>query len=292
MQRSFWIVSALLLLVSSARADTVILRNGDELTGEIVEWAVDHLVIEHAQLGTVRLSLDDLQLDTGKPPTPGLFDTRFLRGWKRTASFGMSGEAGESLTLQGALNFHYRDEFKRWRLTGRYYYNLNDDDENDNNSRIDLRREWLIPTSNWFTFANFRHQYDDTESWKNRFTTGLGPGYNVLETEKARIDLFAGPTYVREQGSRRDNLFESVFGIDLHWHVTERLKLGLSNSFFSQLSPNLGDLRNLSIGEISYKLSDSPSLSLVLNGENEYELEDDDGVSNTLNYGISLALDF
>ena len=74
--------------------------------------------------------------------------------------------------------------------------------------------------------------------------------------------------------------------------MTERLSLDLSNSFFSQLSPNLGDLRNLTIGSISYKLSESPSLSLVLNGENEYELEDEDGVSNTLNYGISLAVDF
>ena len=204
----------------------------------------------------------------------------------------MSGEAGESMTLLGGLNFNYRDEFKRWRLTGRYYYNVNDDDENDNNSRIDLRRDWLIPTSKWFTFAGFRHQYDDTESWKNRFTLSAGPGYELIDTESFQLDINAGPVYVREQGDRRDDLFDSLVGFEFDWQLTERLRFDLDNNFFSQISPNLGDLRNLTIGKISYKLTEFPSLSLVLNGENEYELEDDDGVSNTLNYGISLALDF
>ena len=34
-------------------------------TGEIVEWSVDYVVIEHPQLGTVRLALDDLKIDRG-----------------------------------------------------------------------------------------------------------------------------------------------------------------------------------------------------------------------------------
>ena len=104
MRQRLVIVLCFVLLGSEARSDTIVLANGDTLTGEIVEWAVDHLVIEHEQLGTIRLSLDQLKLDTGKPPSRGLFDTGFLRGWKRTASFGMNGEAGESMTRQGGLN--------------------------------------------------------------------------------------------------------------------------------------------------------------------------------------------
>ncbi|MDJ0865434.1 MAG: DUF481 domain-containing protein [Myxococcota bacterium] len=292
MPRSLSIPLALVVLGSVARADTLVLENGDKLTGEIVEWAVEHVVIEHPQLGTMRLSLDQLKIDTGKPPSPGLFNTRLLRGWKRTLSFGMLGEAGESLTLRGGAKFGYADAFKRWRLTGRYYYNQNDDDENDNNSRIDLRRDWLVPTSKWFTFAAFRHQYDDTENWRNRFTSSLGPGYNVFTAETAKLEVFAGPVYVREQGNRRDNIFDSIVGLDFEWQITERIRFELHNGWFTELSPDLADLRNLSIGALSYKISDAPSLSLVLNGENEYEYDDDDGVSNTLNYSISLDLDF
>jgi hypothetical protein len=68
---------------SSAHADTLVLANGDEINGEIIEWAVDHVVIEHPQLGTMRFELDQLKIDTGTPPNPGLFGTRFLRGWSR-----------------------------------------------------------------------------------------------------------------------------------------------------------------------------------------------------------------
>ena len=53
------------------RADTLILANGDKISGEIVEWAVDHVVLEHPQLGRVRLTLDQLEIDTGTPPNPG-----------------------------------------------------------------------------------------------------------------------------------------------------------------------------------------------------------------------------
>jgi hypothetical protein len=292
MHQRLLIVLSLVLIGSEARADTLVLANGDSLTGEIVEWAVDHVVIEHELLGTLRIALDQLDLDTGEPPSPGLFGTSFLRGWKRSVSWGMSGEAGDALTVVGGLNFDYGDEFKRWKLTGRYFYNLNDDDENDNNSRIDLRRDWLFPTVDWFAFSSFRHQYDDTESWKNRFTVSAGPGYQVLENEKATLDFYGGPVYVREQGDRRDDRFETLLGLDFAWQISERASFSLTNNFFTQMSPQLWDLRNLSIGSLSYKLLDAPSLSLQLNGENEYELEDDDGVNNTLNYNISLALDF
>ena len=119
-----------------------------------------------------------------------------------------------------------------------------------------------------------------------------GPGYQLLDTETTRLSFLLGPSYVREQGNRRDDRFESFAGIDFGWNINERLQFTLANNFFTQIAPNAGDLRNLTVGQLSYKLSDSPSLSLVLNGENEYELEDEDGVSNTLNYGISLAVDF
>ena len=72
---------ALVGAVCSAHADTLVLANGDEINGEIIEWAVDHVVIEHPQLGEMRIELDELKLDTGTPPNPGLFGTRFMRGW-------------------------------------------------------------------------------------------------------------------------------------------------------------------------------------------------------------------
>ncbi len=283
-----------LLLVawaSSAQADTLVLLNGDTLTGEIIEWAVDHVVLEHEQLGTIRLSLEQLKLDTGKPPSKGLFDTRILRGWDRRITAGWTGEAGESMTIRAGLRFQYKDEFKRWDMNGRYFFNK-DDEDNDNNGRLDLSRDWLRPNSRLFLRVGGRYQFDQTEEWEHRTTFAVAPGLHVLDTESHDLDFYLGPVYSREFGKRDDNIFQSLVGFDYDWQITKDLKLDLTNNFFTEHAPDANDIRNLTIAELSFQLTEKPDLSLNLQLENEWEVEDDDGVSNTLNYGVSLGLGF
>ena len=190
MLRRLTIVLALCVWGAAARADTLVLANGDTLTGEVVEWAVDHVVIEHPQLGLVRLSLEQLDIDTGTPPRPGLFGSNFLRGWNRSVNLGLNGKRGNSVStnLTAGFNFNYADEFKRWRFNGRYFFNESDDGDHDNNARVDLRRDWLIPESTWFAFSSLRYQFDQFESWKHRTTLSLGPGYHLVDTESHELD--------------------------------------------------------------------------------------------------------
>ena len=78
-----WLTAFLVLLTicSDARADTLLLANGDESNGEIVEWAIEHVVIDHPQLGRIRLSLDQLDITSVERPTTGLFGGNLLRGY-------------------------------------------------------------------------------------------------------------------------------------------------------------------------------------------------------------------
>ena len=96
MHRRLPIILVISMLALQASADTLKLANGDELNGEIVEWAVDHVVIDHPQLGEVRLSLEQLDLDTGTPPSRGLFGTTFLRSWNRNVDIGWTGRVGST----------------------------------------------------------------------------------------------------------------------------------------------------------------------------------------------------
>ncbi|TFH24459.1 MAG: hypothetical protein E4H03_03610 [Myxococcales bacterium] len=48
-----------------AHADTLVLASGDQIHGEIIEWTVDHVLIEHPQLRTMRIELDQFKLDAG-----------------------------------------------------------------------------------------------------------------------------------------------------------------------------------------------------------------------------------
>ena len=283
-----------LLLANGAVADQIKLANGDTINGEIVEWAVDYVVVEHPQLGRVRLELDQLALDTGKEPSRGLFDTAFLRGWKRQISLGWNGRNGDdtSININANLRFAYDDPFKRWRLNGRYFYQDSDDDA-DNNARVDLVRDLLFPGNKWFLRGNFRWQFDAFESWENRVTFSTSPGYHLFDGEKHKIDTTLGPTATREFGDSQTTKFEALWGFDWEWQIMKDLKFSLQNQLFTELTPDVGDFRNLSIGRLEMRLLEKPDLSFIIGIENEYESNPDPGdKKNDLIYNLSLGIGF
>jgi putative salt-induced outer membrane protein YdiY len=274
-----------------------VLANGDEITGEVVEWAVDYVEIEHPQLGRVRLSLDQLEIDTGEPPPPGMFGTNFLRGWIRNVNLGFNGKVGnsESTNLTAGLNFSYDDEFTRWRLRGRYFFNTSDDGDNDNNATVDLRRDWLTPESRWFGFAAFRFQFDQFESWEFRNTLTGGAGYNLLRTaDKAHVlDVRAGPSFTKDYAGSKNSKGEVLLAMDYTWNFASRYGVTFSNQFFVEAVPDGGEWRNLTLGEFTMGLTERPALNLRIGFENEYETSIDPGdKNNDLKYYLALGLDF
>jgi hypothetical protein len=295
MLRRFWIGVGLVLCAESVRADTLVLANGDEITGEIIEWAVDYVVIDHPQLGELRLALDQLELDTGEAPSPGLFGTRFLRGWSRNINFGLNGKTGnsENTNMTLGLDCHSPDAFKRWKLNGRYFFNADDGGTTDNNARLDLRRDWLVPESHWFGFASMRYQYDEFEAWEHRITAGGGPGFHVVQKEHHLLDAMSGLFFTREFKSRNKNKGEALFGLEYTWTPASRYTVRLSNQAFFQVTPKAGELRNVSLGELKILLTEDPSLNFIVGAENEYETETDPGdKANDLKYYVTLGLDF
>ena len=295
MLRRLWIALALGLATAGAHADELVLANGDTLTGEIVEWAVDHVVIEHPQLGRVRLALDELKLDTGEPPSPGLLGTGFLRGWNREVSLGWNGRDGNtvSLNITAAFDFNYTDDWRRWRFNGRWFFDSDDNVATDNNARINLRRDWLFPGSRWFAYSIGRYQFDKFESWKHRAVLAAGPGYHLLEKEAHQLDGRLGLNVTREWGERNETKGAIDLGFDYTWQIAERHTVTLSNDLFTEYSPNPGEFRNLTIGEWKVLLTERPKLNLTIGAENEYETDIDPGdKKNDIKYWVAIGLGF
>lgn len=291
----FWIGAALCVCSTAAMADTVVLANGDQLSGEVVEWAVDHVVIEHPQLGRVELSLDQLKLETGKPPNPGLFRTGFLRGWNRELDLGWNGKNGntETMNVTAGFDFNYADDWKRWKFNGRWFYDSEDGEASDNNARVDLRRDWLVPDSRWFAFASGRYQYDRFESWKHRAVLSVGPGLRLVQGEAHSLDGRVGLNFTREWGERRVSKGEFLLGFDYTWKVAADHTVTLSNDLFPQFSPSFGELRNVTTGEWKIRLVERPALNLKIGAENEYETEiDPDEKKNDIKYYVAIGLGF
>jgi putative salt-induced outer membrane protein YdiY len=293
-------VSCLLLLLVllgiafSAHADTLVLANGDEINGEIIEWAVDHVVIEHPQLGKIRLELDELQLDTGTPPNPGLFGTRFLRGWTRRVDVGINGEQSNSpsLSLTFGSKFAYQDPWTRWRINGRYFLNLSRDEDNDNNATFDVKRDWLFPESRWFGFVANRYQFDQFKAWKHRVTLAAGPGFHLVKTEQHGLDVTLGPAFTREFGTSDSSKGEALMGLSYDWKISERQTVDLDNQFFIAYRPNAGDWRNFTRLDWALRITEDPVLNLKLSLQNEYESNPDPGDGhNDLKYFLTLGMD-
>lgn len=282
-------------IATHASADTLRLANGDELSGEVVEWSVDEVVLEHPQLGRIRLGLDQLRLDTGEPPNPGLFGTPFLRGWKRRIDLGLNGKQGNSETtvITGGARFSYDDDWSRWRLDGRYFFDRDGGEVSDNNGTVHLRHDWLYPDTDWFWSLGSRYQFDEKESWRHRLTLFGGPGYNILESETQHLNVVLGPSFTREWGERDDDKAEAAMSFDYKWSPLERVTFILSNSVFVELAPDDGAIRTLTRAEWSLELSKQPAFSLNLGGENEYETRpEEEDKNNDLKYYVTLGLDF
>ena len=279
----------------ASSAGELVLANGDTLRGEIVEWAVDYVVIDHPQLGRVTLTLDQLALDTGKPPNPGLFGSGFVRGWDRRIHLGINGEQGDggSLNVTAGIDFGYQDDWSRWKINGRYLFQDSEgEDDDSNNSRLDLRRDWLDPDSRWFRRLLGRHQFDDFESWKHRLTLFGGPGYHAFDTPTHKLDVAVGPGFSREFGDSQANRGLAGLSLDYSWFVTEFLEFHATNTLFLEFAPDAGSLQNLSRLVWTVALTDRPGLSLNLTLENEYDSNPEpDDQANDLKYFLTLGLD-
>ncbi len=286
---------ALLLLATPAGADTLVLANGDTINGEVVSWAVDHVVLEHPQLGKLRLGLEQLALDTGEPPNPGFFGTNFMRGWNRRIDFGLTGQDGtsESTVITGGLRLGYADDWTRWVVNGRSFYDRDEDGVSDNNARLDVRRDFLAPDKAVFWSLGSRYQFDETESWEHRATFSGGPGYHVIDTDHHRFDAIFGPAFTREFGDVKEDKSESSLVFDYEWKVSEKTSFKAFNNFFLEFVPNGGDIRNLSRAEWATRIAERPELTLIVGAENEY-LTDPEGDDENYNlkYYVTVGLDF
>src|SRR5262245_54470061 len=122
---------------------TVKLQNGDLITGEVIERTAEHIVIQHPLFGRLEIPNDEVSTDTLHP---GIGGTRFLEGWDKEVSVGLSGSEGDTdemdLLVGGDLD--YTDAKKRWQIRARYALSYSENEKDDHNAQISALRDWLF----------------------------------------------------------------------------------------------------------------------------------------------------
>ncbi len=284
----------LLLLVpvsALAQTETIELSNGDKVTGTVVERTDEKIVLDHDVFGRIEIPL--AQLMQPEPPNPGLFGTGFLEGWTRTFSLGLSGQEGNSKTLDiiATLDADFEDENRRWAFDARYNYSTANSDTTNHNAMVALGRDWLFSESRWFTFARGRFDYDDFRTWELRLQGDGGVGYEFIKWETFELRGRTGPSLVQEFSESQFRA-EWLAGPEFVWHLTPNQKLEASNFFFYSFTP-WAEYRNLSDVHWQWNLAEKPALSLKAGLENEYQSDVESGIKkNDLKYYTSIGIDF
>ncbi len=162
-----------------------------------------------------------------------------------------------------------------------------------NNAQADLRRDWLLPNYRWFAFGALRYQFDAFQSWKHRVIVSAGPGYNLLDREKQTLDVRFGPAYTRDFSGDSNNKIEILTALDYTWQPRNRIKITLSNQFYTETWPDAGQFRNLTSAEWTTTILKEPELNLILGVNNEYESDlEPPSKKNNLKYYSTLGRDF
>lgn len=289
------VVCALFASAQIAHADVIQLKSGDELHAKIKRVTADAVYIDHPELGNIRLSRDKVVGDLDHAINPGLFGTSFMSGWNRRIDAGLNGSEGSSVSTNATagLNLNYKDRDKRWVITGRYALQRNKKRITSNNAGADVRRDWLLPDSRWFAYGAAGYQFDAFQSWKHRVVLSAGPGYNLLKREKQTLDVRIGPAYTRDFSGPETNKVEALWAMDYSWQPWDRIKLTLSNQFYTEVWPDAGEFRNITSGEWTTRLLDEPALNLIVGINNEYETDlTPPSKNNNLKYHTTLGLDF
>ncbi len=301
-------VASLTLAAISADADKVRLKNGDVVTGEIVETTDTGVVLEHAVLGRVQIAADqiDARVDGDAalpappappaPVRPGIAGTSLLRGWTKQAQLGVTGSSGNSdnQDFLAGLRGGFADDNKRWNFDSAYFRSSSNGTETKNQAYAMLLRDFLFTGEKYFAFASGRYDYDQFQSWDHRLSVAGGAGYSFIDREKFDLRGRVGFGGSKTFGAPGDDKWvpEAVLGIETEWLPADGQKVTAFNTIYPSLS-DTGEFRNLSGVDWSLAISTALGLSLNLGVQNEYESKVDPGIEkNDLLYRAALLYDF
>ncbi|MFA9479076.1 YdiY family protein [Phycisphaerales bacterium AB-hyl4] len=299
-------------------ADELELTSGEVLKGRLIDITSNHVIFEHEVLGQfvvptgrvrklttdedgvlplVRLGGDDPDAAAadGEPVEIDLDGEGFFANWEGSISLGFSGTDGDTRTNSVNSQFRARRETDehRWLINAGYFYGRDGSASTQNEFRSELTKDWLLPESPMFLFAQGNYDFDHFRGWRHRFGAYAGLGYEVIKEDDLELvaRIGAGSTY-EVRGGRKFTP-EALLGASLlRWNITENQRLTGSLTIFPNLE-DLGEYRITSGLEWQVLVSEVDGLSVKLGIENQYESDPLPGSRhNNLKYYGAVVFEF
>jgi putative salt-induced outer membrane protein len=259
----------LLALCLNTLAEEVVLKNGDRLTGRIVERSEEMLTIETEYAGTITIKAEHIK-DVLKPAAPvtsattvetpaqktsadakpqpntlSLFGGRMMGltdGWEGNANIGFSFSAGNTRTSTLTTGIRAVKTGGIDKLT---VYTRSQWHTNRNNGSLQTTQNAVWGgarydrdlTDKQFGFISYDFERDRPKKLYFRSVFGGGTGYHAVKNDRTELDVLVGGAWNRtwQQGANSDTP-EALAGAALKHKFHDRLKLQNSISFFQNVT--------------------------------------------------------
>lgn len=300
------------LVADAALADQVTLTTGEVLQGSITSQTDVTVVLNHPVLGKLAIPADkvakvmtDAQLEAAQkaadeaiaeakaapadPPADATEATAdapaalepdgFFDGWESTLDAGLSGTSGNSQNFASYINFKSKKETDRdrWLYDASYRYASEENESSTNRFSTGIVKDWLLPDSDWFYFADGRYDWDQFQSWQSRVTGHGGVGYQFIKDDTWDISGRTGIGAIREFGSDNDTIRpEALAGVDASWKLTKNQSLTGSAYIYPDFD-DLGEFRAINKAEWTINMPDLKGAAVKAGIRHEHQSVVDPG---------------
>jgi putative salt-induced outer membrane protein YdiY len=260
----------LFALAANTLAEEVILKNGDRLTGKIVEKSDDEVKLETEYAGTITIKavhIKDILVPGEKPvespkraanaatvkpadarPLPNttsLFGGRMMGltdGWEGNANIGFSFTGGNSRTSTLTTGIRATKTGAIDKLT---VYTRSQWQSNRKNGAMETTQNAVWGGARYdrdfddkmFGFVSYDFERDRPKKLNFRSVLGGGAGHHTVKTESTELDLLLGGAWNRTwQTGENTDTPEALAGIALKHKFHQRLKFQNSVSFFQNIT--------------------------------------------------------
>jgi putative salt-induced outer membrane protein YdiY len=268
---------ALLIACTATHAETIKLKNGDTLRGNIIEQDDQRIVLQHEQLGRLEISRANVDSTSVEPPAAQAQAPEKERTTK--IDFAANGSWGntDKQTFRVGIASDRETEENRLKLDSAYTTGYSNGDRDENKFTAGGLHDWYFSNSPWLLFADGRYDYDDFQTWQHRLASHGGFGYRFRDTETLKLTGRIGAGAVKEWGSEEEDLRpEGLIGGDLRWKISDRQTLGAEATFYPQLD-DMGEYRFVSKLDWSLLVDPATNMSLTTGLQYEYQSVVDPG---------------
>lgn len=278
----------------------LVLTNGDELRGILVEVSTGFVKLDHTSLGEItieRQALSRVRTRTAGPAAPA--DAPGVRAeiesgatppdvppttasdrlpeppkanWSGRLQLGLSGSRGSSDTDSARIVASAKRDAPDTILTLRttYQQTRRDGTRTENRFTARARNEWLRGESMLSGFLESELELAEFLEYDARLRGGAGLVYRFVDNDKTLLSTRLGLGVARQFNSANDDLDpEAIVAIALSHRLTSRQKIELSADWFPDLGDSSDYRAEFRLGwEIG--LNDENNLKLRLSLEDRY----------------------